>query len=146
MASRTDESAELKRQLDVADADIALVNKRLDKAQGMFQRHLRRGVRCSCLIRYVLNVDCAAAMENLQEELARAKDQARKSDAAAAKAAEEVKAEQAAHCQSKKEMAEMAIKLKDAADRCKLHEDGHRQARDRRTAHGQGAPHARAVF
>ena len=35
MASRTDEVAELKRQLDVADADIALVNKRLDKAQGM---------------------------------------------------------------------------------------------------------------
>ena len=34
MASRTDESAELKRQLDVADADIALVNKRLDEAQG----------------------------------------------------------------------------------------------------------------
>ena len=40
MASRTDESAELKRQLDVADADIALVNKRLDEAQGMFQGHL----------------------------------------------------------------------------------------------------------
>ena len=34
MASRTDEFAELKRQLDVADADIALVNKRLDEAQG----------------------------------------------------------------------------------------------------------------
>ena len=39
VASRTDESAELKRQLDVADADIALVNKRLDEAQGMFKRH-----------------------------------------------------------------------------------------------------------
>ena len=35
MDSRTDEFAELKRQLDVADADIALVNKRLDEAQGM---------------------------------------------------------------------------------------------------------------
>ena len=35
MASRTDEFAELKRQLDVADADIALVNKRLDESQGM---------------------------------------------------------------------------------------------------------------
>ena len=33
--SRTDEFAELKRQLDVADADIALVNKRLDEAQGI---------------------------------------------------------------------------------------------------------------
>ena len=39
VASRTDESAELKRQLDVADADITLVNKRLDEAQGMFKRH-----------------------------------------------------------------------------------------------------------
>ena len=39
MVSRTDEFAELKRQLDVADADIALVKKRLDEAQGMFKRH-----------------------------------------------------------------------------------------------------------
>ena len=38
VASRTDEFAELKRQLDVADADIALVNKRLDEAQGMYIR------------------------------------------------------------------------------------------------------------
>ena len=35
VASRTDEFAELERQLDVADADIVLVNKRLDEAQGM---------------------------------------------------------------------------------------------------------------
>ena len=35
MASRTDEFAELKRQFDAADADIVLVNKRLDEAQGM---------------------------------------------------------------------------------------------------------------
>ena len=35
VASRTDEFDELKRQLDVADADIVLVNKRLDEAQGM---------------------------------------------------------------------------------------------------------------
>ena len=34
MASRTDGVAELKRQLDVADADISLVNKRLDESQG----------------------------------------------------------------------------------------------------------------
>ena len=39
MASQTDESAELKRQLDVVDADIALVHKRLGEAQGMFKRH-----------------------------------------------------------------------------------------------------------
>ena len=44
MASRTDRVAELKRQLDVADADIALVNKRLDESQGrLFLRcHLVR--------------------------------------------------------------------------------------------------------
>ena len=35
MAGRTDEFAELKRQLDVADVDIALVNRRLDESQGM---------------------------------------------------------------------------------------------------------------
>ena len=59
-------------------------------------------------------------MENLRAELARAKEQARKSDADALKAVEELKAEQAAHYRSKKEMAEMAVKLKTAADRCKL--------------------------
>ena len=36
MASRIGEFAELKRQLDAADADIVLVNKRLDEAQGMY--------------------------------------------------------------------------------------------------------------
>ena len=40
VASWTDGVAELKRQLDVADADIALVNKRLDESQG---RWLLRG-------------------------------------------------------------------------------------------------------
>ena len=34
MAGRTHEFAELKRQLDAVDADIELVNKRLDEAQG----------------------------------------------------------------------------------------------------------------
>ena len=34
VASRTNEFAELKRQLDAADADIELVNKRLDESQG----------------------------------------------------------------------------------------------------------------
>ena len=34
VASRTDGFAELRRQLDVADADISLVNKRLDESQG----------------------------------------------------------------------------------------------------------------
>ena len=34
VASRTSEFAKLKWQLDAADADIELVNKRLDEAQG----------------------------------------------------------------------------------------------------------------
>ena len=56
-------------------------------------------------------------METLRAELARAKEQARNSDAAALKAAEELRAEQAAHCKSKERIAKMAIELKDAADR-----------------------------
>ena len=47
---------------------------------------------------YILYIDGAAAVENLRAELARAKEQARKSDAAAVKEAEELKAEQATHC------------------------------------------------
>ena len=59
-------------------------------------------------------------MENLWAELARAKEQARNSDAATLKAAEELRAERAAHCQSKEKMAKMAVELKDAADRYQL--------------------------
>ena len=94
----------------------------------MFQRHLIRGARYSCLIRYVLNVDGVAVVENLRAELARAKEQSRRSDAAAVKAAEELKAERAAHCQSKKVIAEMTIKLKDATDRYKFLEQEDRAA------------------
>ena len=59
-------------------------------------------------------------METLRAELARAKEQARNSDAAALKAVEELRAEQAAHCQSKERMAKMAVELKDATDRYQL--------------------------
>ena len=59
-------------------------------------------------------------METLRAELARAKEQARKSDAAALNAVEELRAEQAAHCQSKEKIARMAVELKDAADRYEL--------------------------
>ena len=38
VAGRTAEFAELRRQLDAADADITLVNKRLNEAQGMYFR------------------------------------------------------------------------------------------------------------
>ena len=51
MASRTDGVAELKRQLDVADADITLVNKRLDESQGMWllREHLVRELAAHAL-------------------------------------------------------------------------------------------------
>ena len=68
----------------------------------------------------MLIADSAASVENLRAQLAQAKEQARKSDAAVVKAATELKAEQAAHCQSKKAIAEMAVKLKDVVDRCKF--------------------------
>ena len=44
VAGRTDRVAELKQQLDVADVDIALVNKRLDESQGgwFLRSHLVR--------------------------------------------------------------------------------------------------------
>ena len=59
-------------------------------------------------------------METLRAELARAKEQARRSDAATLKAAEELRAEQATHRQSEDKIAKMAVKLKDAADRYEL--------------------------
>ena len=59
-------------------------------------------------------------MESLRTELARAKEQARRSDAAALKAIEDLRAEQAVHRQSKDKIAKMAVELKDAADRYQL--------------------------
>ena len=56
-------------------------------------------------------------MESLRAELAQAKEQARRSDAAASRAAEELKAGKAAHCLSREEVTELAVKVKDAADR-----------------------------
>src|SRR3954464_7554228 len=88
-----------------------------------FRRLLVRRAVCQYLTVCVLDADGAAAVEGLRAELARAKEQARKSDAAAVKALEELKAEQAAHCRSKDEMADMAVKLKSATDRCKLLEE-----------------------
>ena len=65
----------------------------------------------------MLDADGAAAMEDLRAELARAKEQARKSEAAALKAAEGLEAEKAAHCRSREEMAGMAAKLQVATNR-----------------------------
>ena len=59
-------------------------------------------------------------METLRAELTRAKEQAMSNNAAALQAAEELRAEQAAHRQSKEKMAKMAVELKDAADRYEL--------------------------
>ena len=73
-----------------------------------------------------MTADGAATMETLRAELARAKEQARSSNAAALKVIEELRAEQAAHCRSKEKIAKMAAELKDAADRYQVLEEEHR--------------------
>ena len=67
-----------------------------------------------------MTADGAATVEALRAELARAKEQARFGNAAALKAAEELKAEKAAHGESRDKMAKMAIELKAATDRCRV--------------------------
>ena len=67
-----------------------------------------------------MTADGAATVEALRAELARAKEQARFSNAAALKAAEELKTEKAAHGESRDKMAKMAIELKATADRCRV--------------------------
>ena len=67
-----------------------------------------------------INADGAAAVEALRAELARAKEQARFSNAAAEKASAELKAEQATRHQDEEKMSTMAHELKNAASRCKL--------------------------
>ena len=64
--------------------------------------------------------DGAAAVEVLRAELARAKEQARFSNAAAEKASAELKAEQAARCQCEERISTMALELKDATIQCKF--------------------------
>ncbi|XBJ19015.1 hypothetical protein VPH35_010059 [Triticum aestivum] len=94
IADQSVEVAELRRQIRSIDADITLVNKRLEESQ-----------------------DGAAAVEALRAELVHAKERARASNAAALKAAEELRVEQAAHRRSEEKIAEMAVELKNAADR-----------------------------
>ena len=62
-----------------------------------------------------ITLDGAAAVETLRAELARAKEQARMSNAAAEKAAGELQAEYAARRQSKEKISNMALELRDAA-------------------------------
>ena len=71
-------------------------------------------------MQYVCTADGATAVEALRAELAQAKEQARASNAAALKAAEELRAEQAARRRSEGKIAEMAEELKNAADRYAL--------------------------
>ena len=68
----------------------------------------------------VLDADDAAAMESLRVELARAKEQASESDAATRKALEELRAEHAANCRSKEEMAKMIVELRGMVSRYEL--------------------------
>ena len=67
-----------------------------------------------------LTADGAAAVETLRAELAQAKEQARRSNAVAEKAASELKAEQVAHRRSEDKMANMALELQNAACRYEL--------------------------
>ena len=67
-----------------------------------------------------MTADGAAAIEILRAELARAKEQARFSNAAAEKASAELKAEQAARRQDEEKISMMALELKNAASRCEL--------------------------
>ena len=69
---------------------------------------------------YVWAADGATAMEALRAELALAKEQAWVSNAAALKAAEELRAEQAAHRRSEDKIAKMAVELENAANRYEL--------------------------
>ena len=59
-------------------------------------------------------------METLRAELARAKEHARISNAAAEKVAGELKAEQATHRLSEEKISNMALELRDAACRYEL--------------------------
>ena len=67
-----------------------------------------------------MTTDGAAAVEILRAELARAKERARFSNAAAKKASAELKAEQAARHQDEEKISSMALELKKAASRCEL--------------------------
>ena len=67
-----------------------------------------------------MTADGAAAVEVLRAELARAKEQARFSNAAAEKTSAKLKAEQAARRQDEEKRSTMALELKNAASRCEL--------------------------
>ena len=86
-----------------------------------------------------MTADGAATVEALRAELARAKEQARLGNAAALKAAEELRAEKAAHGESRDKMANMAVELKAAVDRCRaLEKENQAKASDLEKAAATG--------
>nr|XP_020184352.1 uncharacterized protein LOC109770055 [Aegilops tauschii subsp. strangulata] len=102
------EVSELKHKLGLADEDLVRINKRLHEVQGS-----------------------TSAIEALQGELAQAKEQARMNKAAADKAAEDLKYEQAVRCQYEERVTQVEQALKDAADKYKsLEEKSKAQATD----------------
>ena len=80
---------------------------------------------CICI-----TADSVAAVETLRVELARAKEQARMSNAAAEKVATELKAEQTARRQSEERISTIELELKDATSRCEFHEKGNKTKAD----------------
>ena len=94
----------------------------------------------------MLDADSVAVVEGLRVELARAKEQARKSETAASKAAEELEAEKAAHCRSREEMAGVAVKLKDVTDRYEFLEKERRAEQESLTKATAEAKDARSAM
>ena len=115
------ECTELRRQIDIVEADITLVNKRFEESQSMLSYiHIYFCKKVEILMWCDVVAGGAAAVEALRAELALAKEQACISNAAALKAAEELRAEQAARLRSEEKIAEMAVELRDAAGRYEL--------------------------
>ena len=67
-----------------------------------------------------MTADGAATVEVLRAELARAKEQARNSNATVEKASADLKADQAARRQYEERISTMMLELKDAASRCEF--------------------------
>ena len=125
MAARNTKVAELQQKLDIAEDDIALINRRPDDSQGIYFEHSLHQCACNLgltpkrvLYEMCMSADGAAAVEALRAELARAKEQARCSDAAAEKASADLRAEQAARRQNEEKISALALELKNTASRC----------------------------
>ena len=81
---------------------------------------------CICM-----TADSATAVETLRAELARAKEQARMSNASAKKTAAKLKVDQTARRQCEERISTMALELKNATSRCQdLEKDNKAKAAD----------------